>query len=751
MNDIDVLNIISEFLLKQKKILKQFPTIQNLGNCGYVLDINNKITALRLRTCFFNDLNIIANLQNILLLDLMDNDIYDIGKLSNLCSLQELILGDNKINVISALSNLYSLKKLELNINNVTDLKPVEKLNGLIELWLYNNNISNLDFLTNLTNLTKLGLNNNKISDISSLSNLTNLKLLKLGNNSITDISSLENLTALEKLYLNNNCISDINPLRNLKKIQSLNLQRNPIVSLNEWITEFNLDIKYSDKLIIEDKNIISFYDNPIETPPIEILKLGKNSIKNWFNQKATQGVDYIYESKLMIVGEPCVGKTSFAEKLIDRNYIVPNSVQKSTLGIDIKYGVSFNNLKESKKPIFANIWDFGGQQIQYTLHQYFLTSDCLYILMAEKRKELTNFDYWLNIIRLIGKNSPIIILFNEINIDSVASEVFDKKKYSELFSDLDFTYIDINLAKLDNRFDKLIEIIEQKLSTLTHIGKPVPAKWVDLRQLIESLKHEKHISIKEFIDLCIKVGIHHEDDQILILKYFHLLGIILNFYDDENLRDTIFIDLNWTIDAIYAILASNKFQQKNGIFEKQEIDNFWKSKGYKPDERIKLLRLMLKDNFDLCFKLPNSNDKYLVPLLLPNIQPIYEWKELNPLRFRYQYPFMPKGIISRLIVRLHEYLHLDIVWKEGAVFNYKDSLGQVIEKETTKEGLKVIDIIIIGNVNNRKDLLSLLRYEIEKIQRYSFPNLPYYEMIPCNCADCMVTKNPYYYSYNVL
>ncbi|OQY02096.1 MAG: hypothetical protein B6I26_01855 [Desulfobacteraceae bacterium 4572_130] len=33
-----------------------------------------------------------------------------------------------------------------------------------------------------------------------------------------------------------------------------------------------------------------------------------------------------------------------------------------------------------------AHIWDFGGQQIQYMLHQFFLTSDCLYVLMSWKK-----------------------------------------------------------------------------------------------------------------------------------------------------------------------------------------------------------------------------------------------------------------------------------------------------------------------------------------------------------------------------
>jgi hypothetical protein len=233
-------------------------------------------------------------------------------------------------------------------------------------------------------------------------------------------------------------------------------------------------------------------------------------------------------------------------------------------------------------------------------------------------------------------------------------------------------------------------------------------------------------------------------------LKYFHLLGIALHFSEDPNLRNTLFLDPNWTVDAVYSVLSDPTIENNNGVFNIADLDRIWSKKGYGYEEREKLLQLMLKDKFDLCYKLPGSENKYIVPLLLPKIKPGYDWENKDNLQFRFQYPFMPKGIVSRLIVRLNEFIEGGKVWNEGAVFHKDGARAQVIERETTKEGLKIIEIRLTGNPNNRKEFLTIIREELHQIQNSSFPNLPYYEMVPCNCSEC-VSGQPEFYAYEGL
>jgi GTPase SAR1 family protein len=486
---------------------------------------------------------------------------------------------------------------------------------------------------------------------------------------------------------------------------------------------------------------------NPLKYPPPEIVKQGKAAIKNYFEQIKKQGKNNIYEAKLMLVGEPGSGKTTLMNLLFDKDFPVPNKKQKSTLGIEVRqnWGFSIDDARDFK----AHIWDFGGQQIQYMLHQFFLTSDCLYVLMAEKRRELANFDYWLNIINILGKNSPVVTLFNEINIETIASFIYDEKKYKNLFPELSLQRLDVNLAEIgDGRFDTLLHTIKKQLSRLELVGKEVPARWVDIRKELEQSRAKKHIPIHEYFEICRKFEIEREADQMLILRYFHLLGIVLHFCEDENLCDTLFLDPNWTVDAIYSVLADKKIEKSYGFIKKSDIDKIWRHKGYEFEERAKLLQLMLKDKFELCYKLPGTEDNYIVPLLLSPQKPEYDWDHKDNLQFRFQYPFMPKGIVSRLIVRMHENIHQNTVWNEGVLFKKNGAMAQVIEQKTVKEGLKIIEIRLKGTPNSRKDLLTLIREEIKKIQNSSFPNLPYVEMVPCNCQECGTATNPYFFDY---
>ncbi len=754
------------------------------GKAGYYTDEDNNIIFLSLSQLEINNYKsmyrfeyeyeslFLEDLKNLTKLDLSKTCISDLSFLEDLKNLIELNLSNSYISGdISFLKGLKNLTKLDLSDNHISDYSYLEGLTNLTKLDLSDNHISDYSFLKSLTSLTRLGLGLRNcqygaisrlmlsdqrriskqarklaldIKQISCISFLKNLTELDLNGNFISDISFLKDLTNLTKLDLSRNFISDISFLKDLTNLTKLDLRSNSVKKLPIEITNLTVRIKWSYDYT--DKGIF-LEDNPLESPPIEIIMQGNKALKNYFGQLEKQGKDFIYEAKLMLVGEPGSGKTTLMNLLFDKDFHVPNKKQKSTLGIDVRQNWKFST--NDKKDFSAHIWDFGGQQIQYMLHQFFLTSDCIYVLMAEKRRELANFDYWLNIINLLGRNSPVIILFNEINIDYVASFIYDEKKYIELFPELKLQRQDVNLADIrDGRFDVLLNIIQNKLRKLEHIGKEVPARWVDIRMELEKRKEKKYIKINQYFEICRKYKIEKEEDQMLILQYFHLLGIVLYFREDENLRDTLFLDHNWVVDAVYSVLADKKLEKSNGFIKKSDIEKIWSEEKYDFEERSKLLQLMLKDNFELCYKLPGMKDTYIIPLLLSPKKPEYNWDNNNNLQFRFQYPFMPKGIVSRLIVRMHEHVNQGTVWNEGVVFRRNGAIAQVIEKKTVNEGLKIIEIRLDGALNSRKDFLTLICEEIKKIQNSSFPNLPYVEMVPCYCKECTIAETPYFFNY---
>jgi hypothetical protein len=131
----------------------------------------------------------------------------------------------------------------------------------------------------------------------------------------------------------------------------------------------------------------------------------------------------------------------------------------------------------------------------------------------------------------------------------------------------------------------------------------------------------------------------------------------------------------------------------------------------------------------------------------LPDTRAEYVLGNEDKLHFRFQYTFMPEGLMSRLIVRLHESIYNGKVWLSGAVFSDNDCLAEVLQQETTREGLKYLGIKVVGKIpEKRRAFLHTIRMQVEYIHRNSFPYINYSEMVVCNCPVCDKSETPNFY-----
>ncbi len=750
-----------------KKLPKDLFKLKNLKS----LDLSGNILKESIEELFK-----LENLEN---LSLKGTFLTSLPKeLFQLKNLQSLNLTLNELNELpKELFELKNLRNLDLSGNILTSLpKELVKLQNLQNLDLRWNILTELPkVIFQLKNLQNLYLTGNKLKELpKELFELKNLENLDLSANSLRKLpKELSELKNLESLDLSGNSLKKLpKEIFELKNLQSLNLSENGLRELpKKLFTLSRLSSLIFSSFFYGEKE----KNNQIKTIPNEFINLtvlsrfglekeylnsfyrtayenGLENLKNTIKQKVEQGTSNLYEAKLLFVGEPGAGKTSLMEKILDKDYILKDkSNEISTLGIDIKK-YEFENQNINFR---TNMWDFGGQQIQYMSHQFFLTPNSLYVLVGDDRKQHTDFDYWFHIINLLSNNSPILVILNEINYKSTTN--FDLKVYKDRFDTytIDLEYID--LSKMDYRYEVIKQKIKSKLFNLPHIGDELPAKWVDVREdLNKYSENHYYIEFKKFKEICEKYGLNNNDYIKTLSNHFHNIGIFLHYSEDTNgLSEIIFLNPKWVMDGIYSVLADKTVNENNGKFTKKWLFNFWEkhTNNYSDDIKNKLLTLMLKDKFEISYKLENE-DTYISPQLLPSVLTYdYSWDYTDNLFYRFQYPFMPKGIVSRLIVRLNHLISKEnskeLVWKKGVILNYQNAKAQVIEKET-KEGLKVIDISIIGEKIDSQNLLSKIKNEIENIHRKSFPNLSFDEMIPCLCNSC-IKENPHYFSFAIL
>ena len=551
--------------------------------------------------------------------------------------------------------------------------------------------------------------------------------------NQINEVpSELAKLTRLTKLNFENNVIVTVSvEVASLKRLHYLNLEGNKIRELPEQIAN------------MECLKELKIAENPFDILPPEIVARGIESIRNFI--KELEEKDYIYEVKLIIVGEGRVGKTCLSHALTMDDYLLQD--EESTEGINIDRWIiskeEINAINPSIDSDFQiNIWDFGGQEIYHSTHQFFLTKRSIYLLVTESRKEDSHDDffYWLNIIKLLGRNSPVMMVLNKC--DQPTKELPIKEYKSSFNNIISFNKISLK-EEFKEKFLEFKEEIKRTASQLPHIGSPLPKVWVDIRKEIEELKlsGKHYITSKEYLEICRKFY-RNEESALLLSEYFHDLGVIIHFQDEVDLRDIVFLNHKWITKGVYKVLDDPKIIQKGGKFNYQDILRIWCDVEYKGRIR-ELISLMKNTKFDLCFELKTG--EYLVPRLLPVDEVEHSW-EFTPhnTKVEFRYKFMPKGILARLIVKMNPDIQDDQYWRYGVILEYEDTYAIIKEKYFENK----ITIELKGK--NIREFLFLIRKNISEIHK-DFNKLDVNEMVPCTCQFCTKDENPHFYPFTLL
>lgn len=585
-----------------------------------------------------------------------------------------------------------------------------------------------LDENNNVVRLSFSGLNIVELPD--GIFDFTNLVVLDAENIGLTRISEkIINLKKLTSLNLSFNKLIDfpiqINQLPSLKKVD---LRNNRIVKLPKDIINITMSIHWGSSF--DDNKYINYLDienNPLIEPPIEIVKRGNKSIKDYFFSLEFDA-ERLFESKLIVVGQGAVGKTFLINRLI-RDIIVED--EKSTEGIKItkwKFPLDISN------DFTLNVWDFGGQEIYHSTHQFFLTRRSVYLLVWAARfdDDLSSFDYWLNIIKLLSNSSPVIIVQNKI--DERVKDI-DENSLKEKFPNI------IGFHKVSaitgEGIEDLMKKIKTSVSNLEHIGDFLPKNWLDIRKKLENIRDNNYISFSEYNKYCENFELEKSHVNTLA-NYFHDLGLFLHFCDNKILKNTIFLNPDWATNAVYKLIDTRSIQTNHGKFNYYMLLDIWKD--YPEEKFLSLIELMKK--FELVFQIRDSDD-YIIPELLQPNKPDFNWIFQRNLIIEYEYDFMPAGIITRLIVRLHDLIENDLYWKYGLIIKCFNTRSLIVANPLTKR----LNIRVYGD--NKSELLFIIRREIDIIhQSLNKPSVK--ELVPCICPECK-DNQPEYYDFNVL
>jgi hypothetical protein len=345
-------------------------------------------------------------------------------------------------------------------------------------------------------------------------------------------------------------------------------------------------------------------------------------------------------------------------------------------------------------------------------------------------------FKYWLELIETLSEGSPVLIFQNE---KAGRSKSIDEAGIKGRFPNVKDVYRG-NLEQADAA-ELLAKAIRFHVQQLPHVGEAVPALWLAIRSELEERKQQApYMSRKEYFQIYERHLDFDETKALQLSRYLHDLGAFLHFQEDPLLARLVILQNDWATEAVFNVLDDEATKARFGYLTRADCKQIWANSTY-GELHPELLALMEK--FELCYKLADQQiETWLAPQLLSPSTPeaLQDWPQADDLVLTYQYDFLPKGLISRLMVRMHRFVRQpDRSWRSGAYFEHGQStllarvtspVGQEIELRARGPERKALLGVISSDLNALNASFEGLRDKVRKF-------------VPCICSKCCLSTTP--------
>lgn len=689
------------------------------------------------------------------------------------------------LNAVRRIAAGEPVRELDLSNWGLTALPPeIGQLPGLERLYLYGNELSALPAeLGRLTALTELNVGHNRLTRLPEvLWQLTSLRQLHLHQNGLSELTEaltclshlevlnvhasflttlpdwLPRLSCLKVLYLGNafgGCPLRHLPecLRHLPQLEELRANDCELESLPDWLGELPVlrGLRLENNRLtalpaslqqLKKLHTLDLRGNPgLEFLGPELLSNtnggAQEILAQYFRLRPATGLAKtraLKEVKVLVVGEPGVGKTSLIRGLFGDGF---DAGERTTEGIR---RVTKRLPCGARGEVALNVWDFGGQEIMQATHQLFLTARSVYVLVLDSRENERQgrIDYWLRIIESYGGDSPVIVVGNrsdEGKLDLAWETLSGKfpqikafaKKVCCFTGKVDGRQVDLREG-LEELRGTLAQVIEQHV---THIDTELPEAWHAVKEHLRKDGRDC-LTKAEYVQVCREHGVQSEED--VLLRQLHDLGIVLHYGDHAVVRDNHVLDPAWVTDPIYKVVLDGPLRDdlKARLTRPylRRIMDGTESHTYARGTEEFLMEMLRK--FKLGYDFAGAKEPtLLLPGLLPR-DPGYrgEWPERAALRWKYD--VLPDSVISRAIVALHGRLAKDSAWRSGCILQMDGAMARM---EADYE-LATIEVKVAGNGKMRRSLLAVIRAALEDIHRQFEGRLGELAQVPTGGRD---------------
>ena len=374
------------------------------------------------------------------------------------------------------------------------------------------------------------------------------------------------------------------------------------------------------------------------------------------------------------------------------------------------------------------DIWDFGGQEIFYPTHQFFLSNTAVYLIVFRFDKFLeSRIEYWLNTVKWITNNSTNnFIFFVGTHADIVTDEgrqkikTFLTSKYrKQQYKALQSRIFEVNSHSLPET-KELYKCIEKIVLESNFLPIKIPDSWSRLITLVSTIDSSTEIiTWEEFKAYAIQARVP-ETDVMDVIRFVSGQAGRITFLGDDNqntLGNYVILQPQWFVDILASVITFQHNFIKDGTVKKSTFSHILTNYPKKQHEFI--LDCLQKFNVIIFIE---KLDCFIAPSLLPEkcdldiINEIWpkQSKDYSLIQGRkYEFSFLPIGYMMQVLGRILLLDGCDLLhtWRNGIVFDFKKNERAFIDLDPDKF---ILNIKVRCNMNEKNSILSEICYIID-------------------------------------
>ncbi len=365
--------------------------------------------------------------------------------------------------------------------------------------------------------------------------------------------------TSLRSLDLQHNQLTFLpEDVVRLSCLQVLNVAHNRLVSLPVELGE----IPSLSSLIVDD--------NPLTSLPSPDLLPRKSAAILDFLRKLKKN-DLIWKRmRVLVVGKENVGKTTLTARLVrSKKQRTHDKIGEdlSTEGIEVNQwnpnvdnkGIPPAAIPADSSDVLPTIffYDFGGQEVFYPTHHFFLSPRALYLVVfrLDDVDMESSVDYWIHAIRSIKSviQAPILIIGTHADLCSES-----RLDETRLLLTRKYPKIGVHFLSSSNQ-SQIYELrgVIFNFANMSPLKVRVSGSQLYLVKKLENMSGQvRTMTWQLFVDLSRECGILGAAVDHTV-QLFHDLGVLLHFndvlLDDEN--KVVILDPMWLVEVMTSII----------------------------------------------------------------------------------------------------------------------------------------------------------------------------------------------------